>query len=339
MHDPRHDEADRRHDSPWHAGERALQARLGVAERMEQIGRRVIRDFMPDRHRTFYASLPFLVLGAVDEEGWPWATLLEGPPGFARSPDPRRLVVDRLPPVGDPTREGVAEGAAIGLLGIELPTRRRNRLNGRVRALHATGFTIEVQQAFGNCPQYIHRREAQSAPGSGERASPRAEPLARLDAEAKASIARADTAFVASFVDGLGDGAERSVDVSHRGGRPGFVRVDGDRLTIPEFAGNLHFNTLGNLLVHPHAGLVFVDFEAGDLLHLSGRTTLLLDGPESAGFAGAERMWTLDVERAVRRRATLDLRMRALDASPQSLATGTWAEADDRRLRPHGRAR
>ena len=39
------------------------------------------------------------------------------------------------------------------------------------------------------------------------------------------------------------------MDISHRGGRPGFVRVDGDVLTIPDFRGNRYFNTLSNLLL------------------------------------------------------------------------------------------
>ena len=62
---------------PWHQGERELQARLGVAGRMQGVGSRVIRDYMPDEHRTFYAQVPFLVLAAVDAAGDPWVTLVE----------------------------------------------------------------------------------------------------------------------------------------------------------------------------------------------------------------------------------------------------------------------
>ena len=64
--------------SPWHAGEIEMQARIGVSERMEVLGRRVIRDHMPDQHRSFYEQLPFMVYGAVDADGKPWASLLEG---------------------------------------------------------------------------------------------------------------------------------------------------------------------------------------------------------------------------------------------------------------------
>lgn len=315
--------------SPWHAGERALQARIGVAERMEQVGRRVIRDFMPDQHRAFYASLPFIVIGAVDAAGRAWATWLEGEPGFMTAPDPRRLALDRLPSPGDPTREGIVDGAAVGLLGLEPSTRRRNRLNGLVRDRRANAFAVEVEHAFGNCPQYVTRREPTAAAEGAEPAAGRVEALPALDEDAQRLIRTADTAFVASYVDHAGDAGGRSVDVSHRGGRPGFVRVEGDRLTIPDFAGNLHFNTLGNLFLNPRAGLLFVDFDSGDLLQLSGRTTLSLSAPEIARFRGAERMWHLDVEAAVRRRATLRMRMRWIEAPSQTAGTGIWGEVLD----------
>lgn len=80
--------------SPWHAGEQQLQARAGVAQRMADMGRRVIRDHMPEQHRAFYRQLPFVLLGTVDAEGRPWASVLEGPVGFAHSPDPRLLRLD-----------------------------------------------------------------------------------------------------------------------------------------------------------------------------------------------------------------------------------------------------
>lgn len=72
--------------SPWHAGEKAIQERVGVADRMEVHGQKVIRDYMPDQHREFYQQLPFIIVGAVDQQGRPWATLLEGAEGFITSP-------------------------------------------------------------------------------------------------------------------------------------------------------------------------------------------------------------------------------------------------------------
>jgi predicted pyridoxine 5'-phosphate oxidase superfamily flavin-nucleotide-binding protein len=145
----------------FHEGERAVQARVGAAvrERMEQIGPRVIRDFMPDQHREFFEQLPFVVAGTVDDAGQPWASVLAQPPGFIHSPDAHRLLLRAQPLQGDPLQGTLADGASIGLLGIEPHTRRRNRMNGIVRGLNASGFAVEVSQSFGNCPKYIQARE------------------------------------------------------------------------------------------------------------------------------------------------------------------------------------
>ena len=317
--------------SPWHAGESRLQQRLGVAERMAVFGRKVIRDYLPDQHRAFYGQLPFLLAGVVDADGNPWATVLEGQPGFLSSPDTKALRIGALPGPGDPAGPALKPGSAVGLLGIEPHTRRRNRLNGTVTALDGTGFLVGVDQAFGNCPQYIQTRTLSFAHQPGRQTTVAAEHGKELDDAARATIASADTFFIASYVD-LGDSATgRAVDVSHRGGKPGFIRIDGNVLTIPDFAGNLHFNTLGNLLLNPRAGLTFVDFITGDLLQLTGSTELVLEGDEVAAFQGAERLWRLKVEQFVRRRGALALRGKFGEYSPNSLLTGTWAEADGRR--------
>lgn len=310
--------------SPWHAGEIEMQARIGVSERMEVLGRRVIRDHMPDQHRSFYEQLPFMVYGAVDADGKPWASLLEGEPGFVHSPEPQLLHFSSRPAADDPAQ--LSDGSAIGLLGIELHTRRRNRINGHIGGMSASGFDVTVDQSYGNCPQYIQLRQFRSVPLTDPATRP-AQHFNELDDAAKVMIAEADTFFVASYVDVEG---VRSVDVSHRGGQSGFVHVEGDHLTIPDFAGNLFFNTLGNLLVNPRAGLLFIDFISGDLLQLSGRTEITLDGPEVEAFQGAERIWTFHVEHVVRRPAALALRWRFDGVSPTSLLTGTWPQAKAR---------
>jgi ferredoxin-NADP reductase/predicted pyridoxine 5'-phosphate oxidase superfamily flavin-nucleotide-binding protein len=316
--------------SPWHAGEVALQQRVGMAERMEVFGRRVIRDFMPEQHRHFYQQLPFMLLGSVDAEGYPWASILEGRPGFARSPDPRLLQFNCRPAQGDPAAANLADGAAVGLLGIELHSRRRNRINGHVQSASDGGFSVAVEHAFGNCPQYIQLREAHFSQEPGQLQQQAFQRLTGLDEAARLLISGADTCFVASYVDLDGDPGRRSVDVSHRGGNAGFVQVDGDCLNIPDFAGNMHFNTLGNLLLNPRAGLLFIDFNSGNILQVSGRTEIVWQGPEVSAFQGAERLWRLHVEQVVRRPAALALRWDLQQFSPNSLMTGSWPQAQAR---------
>jgi ferredoxin-NADP reductase/predicted pyridoxine 5'-phosphate oxidase superfamily flavin-nucleotide-binding protein len=313
--------------SLWHAGEQRLQAHVGVAERMEQHGRKVVRDYMPDQHRQFYEQLPYIIIGAVDDQGWPWASALDDRAGFITSPHPRLLAISRLPDADDPLSQGFKPGAALGMLGIELHTRRRNRINGRISKLDADGFSVEVEHAFGNCPQYIQLRHLKqtSRPAPVDRPNPA--PMSELDDAAIATIRAADTFFVASCVDLDGDSQRRQVDVSHRGGQAGFVRVEGNVLTIPDFAGNLHFNTLGNFVLNPRAGLLFIDFESGDVLQVIGKVEIILEGPEIAAFQGAERLWQVKVHAMIRRPAALRSRWTLEGYSPNSLMTGNWQQA------------
>lgn len=299
----------------FHRGEIEIQTRLGVRDKIEQIGRRIIRDHMPDEHRAFFAHLPFVVVGSIDADGRPWASLLAGPPGFVSSPDARTLVVRAHPSDDDPLARTLVPGAALGLLGIELSTRRRNRANGQVVSVNPREFRVAVRESFGNCPKYIQTRVLATAA-----VAPRRE--AALDAGgnlttwAREVIDAADTLFVASYAEEV-PGAPWMADVSHRGGRPGFVRVDADgTLTIPDFTGNFLFNTLGNLLVNPRAGMVIPDFRTGDVLHLSGDTEIVWDGSDVGAFAGADRVWRLRPRAGSGIRAALPLRGAVLEYSP-----------------------
>ncbi|MDE1996909.1 MAG: pyridoxamine 5'-phosphate oxidase family protein, partial [Rhizobiaceae bacterium] len=317
--------------SPWHAGEIALQKKAGVAERMAEVGPRVLRDHLIEQHRNFYPQLPFIVLGAVDPEGNAWATLRAAHPGFLQSPDIHTLSVDLVRDPADPADAGMDDGDAVGMLGIELHTRRRNRLNGTIRRTGDRGFDVTVRQAYGNCPQYIQLRDFSFIRDPSQGADEAALHLTALDARSRQIIVSADTFFVASYVD-REDGL-RQVDVSHRGGKPGFVRIGEDGvLTIPDFAGNLFFNTLGNFLVNPKAGLVFADFESGELLQLTGTSEVMLDSPEIAAFQGAERLWRFTPTKIVRRPGALPLRLHAREngASPNSMMTGSWGDAANR---------
>lgn len=321
---------------PWHAGERYLQTQVGVDARMAVLGPKVVRSAMPDQHRMFFAQLPALMIGAVDDDGEVWAGVLEGEPGFAVSPEPNRLRVQAMPDAADPLRGGLGIGHSIGLLGIELQTRRRNRMNGRISSMHETGFDVAVAQSFGNCPQYIQTRDFHFSrpPGTsgtfglsgmpGMAGAMAATRLTHLDDAARLLIRQADTFFVASYAD---TPQGRAVDVSHRGGRAGFVRVDDDVLTIPDFSGNRFFNTLGNFVANPRAGLVFIDFEHGDLLQITGQAQVILDSPEIALFQGAERLWRVHVSQMVRRPDALALRWRFGEYAPTAVATGTWQAA------------
>jgi len=312
--------------SPWHPGEKQLQEICSASQQMEVIGQKAIRNYMPDQHRDFFQQLPFMVVGVVDELKRPWATLLEGTEGFVTSPDPQRLVIAAQIDEQDPARPGLQAGQAIGMLGIELHTRRRNRVNGLIQQISSIGVEFTVEHSYGNCPKYIQARSYKRFPELITDRRPRQD-FTSLNARTTEIISTADTFFISSYFDH--DPDHRSVDVSHRGGRAGFVKVEGNRLTIPDYAGNLFFNTLGNLKVNGLAGLLFIDFINGDMLQLSGKGELILDSPMIKAFEGAERLWTFDVEHVVLREAAVSIRWEFHDYAPTSLSTGVWAEADE----------
>jgi predicted pyridoxine 5'-phosphate oxidase superfamily flavin-nucleotide-binding protein len=298
-------------DHPFHAGELAAQDRAGGGP-----GGHGVREAMPDQHREFFEHLPYAVIAGLNLSGRPAMTMVAGPPGFIAAPNPLTLSIAGALDPPDPMAACLVPGAPYGLIGIDFSTRRRNRANGRVAAATRAGYWLVVDQSFGNCPQYIQRRTVESA---GESAGP-FETLSGLDPAARARIEAADTFFVATAAMGPNGG----VDASHRGGRPGFVKVEGDVLTVPDFRGNRYFNTLGNMLAWPKAALLFPDFATGDLLHLQGTTEVLWDAP---GVKGAERAWRFQVEQGWRRKAAVPLRWTFVDQSPVNARTGTWAEA------------
>ncbi len=313
-------------DSPFHRGEQILQQRLGVRDKMERFGRQVIRDQLPAQHRDFYARLPFVFAGHADGEGWPWASILFNEPGFITSNDARKLEIKAAPVAGDPLAAALHAGTRLGLLGIELTTRRRNRLAAHITGVTKEGIELAVDQAFGNCPQYIQHRELLALDPQAV-AAPEIERISGLSAEACALIERSDTFFVASYKAADSGQSSDGADVSHRGGKPGFIRVDGNTLIIPDYLGNNHFNTLGNFHETPKAGLLFVDFDHGHLLTLTGRVELLWDSDETHYFAGAERLWKFHLDHGFYQKNVLPLRWRLNDYSPNTLLTGTWPEA------------
>ncbi|MEX0279275.1 MAG: pyridoxamine 5'-phosphate oxidase family protein [Ruegeria sp.] len=290
-------------DNPFHAGERAAQQRAGVGDVSKWAGG-FIRDHLPEQHREFHSALPFLVISGSDRSGRTWATLIDGPKGFISSPDARSLAVHTELDPRDPLADALNIGANIGVLGIELASRRRNRLSGFMRKTSG-GFTIDVSQTFGNCPQYIHERHWSRVNHT------RHQPVrygSELTTQQIKLIAGADTLFLGSGHMQGDDTPSSGYDASHRGGAPGFVRVENPkRLRIPDYAGNNFFNTIGNLMADPRIGVTFVDFETGGLLHISGRAKIDWS-PKNGHDPDALRMIDVTVDAVVERPGALNLR-------------------------------
>jgi predicted pyridoxine 5'-phosphate oxidase superfamily flavin-nucleotide-binding protein len=297
----------------FHDGEVALQRAAGVAERMARVGAQVIRGYMPEQHREFFTLLPFVLVGSVDASAQPTASLLAAPPGFAISPDPQTLRFDALPLDGDPLGQRLVPGAPLGVLGIQPHTRRRNRANGRVLGRDAAGFTLRVEQSFGNCPKYIRPREAVYV-GSAWRGGARE--ATHLEPNQRAWLSDTDTFFLASAHPDSRHTESRAhgVDISHRGGPPGFVHfVDDDTFIIPDYRGNNFYNTLGNLHLNPRAGLLFIDPARGHLLQLDATARALEGTHPLAGRDGTGRIVQFDVHSVRAFDAASPLRFRPVD--------------------------
>jgi len=280
-------------ETPYHEGELAVQHRVGVASGAAKVGRG-IHPTVPPVAAAFLSQRPFVVLGAEDDDGGVWASFLSGSPGFATATDPTTIELRHGPAPSDPL-QGLAPGASIGLLAIDLEHRKRMRVNGRLREA-GPPFRVAVTEAYSNCPKYIQARVVSVAAGLGT-GGVTVETAILPDVQA--FLSGADTFFIATTHH------ERGADVSHRGGPPGFVTVEKDgSLTWPDYAGNMMFNTLGNIAVDPRAGLLFPDFRHGRTIQLSGTATIdwtrdVHDAP------GAERFVRFVTERVVLRRGVL----------------------------------
>ncbi len=268
----------------YHAGELAVQSRTGEADMAARL-MRGMRDELPDGARDFLAAQPLLVVASVDGDDV-WASLLHGRPGFIDTPDEHTVLVAATAP-------RITAGP-VGLLALEPATRRRMRVNGQGE-LTPDGLRVTTEQVYSNCPKYIQKRvivgerRAQSRTAAEQRG---------LTDQDRALIEAADTFFVATA-------AEGGADASHRGGSPGFVEVDGDRLRFPDYTGNSMYMSLGNLVANPRIGLLFVDFDNGDTLQLTG----------AAELAFEPRAVHVTVERAIRTPAASPYRWALLERS------------------------
>ncbi|MEH3135543.1 MAG: pyridoxamine 5'-phosphate oxidase family protein [Mycolicibacterium neoaurum] len=290
----------------YHAGELAVQHRLGQSDIARRLSR-MVRDEIPEAAADFLSEQPMAVIAASDDAGRVWAGLVTGPVGFMYADD-GVVTVEALPVPDDPLHE-VLDGRArqVGMIAIEPQTRHRMRINGIATAA-GTGLSIHPDQVYSNCPKYISRRhiETVSAP-------PTRRELRRthaLDDGMRRRITAADTFFIGSA------DREGNADASHRGGNPGFLEVlSPTRLRWPDYRGNSMFMTLGNIATNPSVGLLIPDWDTGSTLQLTGTAEIVW---ESA--AGAQCFVEFDIIEAVEISEVSPLHWSAAQLSPANPA-------------------
>lgn len=100
--------------------------------------------------------------------------------------------------------------------------------------------------------------------------------------EYRAFIERCPMFFVATA------DAHGHPDCSYKGGLPGFVRVLDDRtLAFPDYDGNGMYRSWGNVLVNPHVGLLFLDFENPKRIRVSGTAQIVENDPLRIEYPGS----------------------------------------------------
>jgi hypothetical protein len=280
--------------NPFHSGELEAQ-RLAGGSATAIRNSAVIADTIMAAARPFLAQQRMLVLGSASGDGRVWASPVFGEPGFVTSEDGAHVILDRQrirENKRDPLWTNLAPGAHLGLLAIDLTTRRRLRVNGLVQSAGSGRLVLAVAEAYPNCPKYIERRTLDWIGGAAEHD------------EANLGSGVAMTPAFALLVDGAGTmfiasaHPDRGADVSHRGGAPGFIQcVDPLTIRVPDYPGNNLFNTFGNLLVSPQAGVTILNFDRGQIAQATGEATIEWDRTdEEDATLGTGRFWTFKIE-------------------------------------------
>ncbi len=266
--------------SIYHEGELAVQAQAGVQEMASRIGKS-IRSTIPLAAQEFLSSQPIAVLSSIDQKERVWASLLAGKPGFIQALNEGSIRIQAAPVDGDPFAENILQNNQVGMIVIEFATRHRMRINGTAK-IDDHAIHIYAEQVYSNCPKYIQARTWESKSGSNHQAF--VQHSKEFSDEQLNWIKNADTFFIASHQ------KDGGADASHRGGNPGFIHVlDKNTLRFPDYSGNTMFQTLGNISTNPNCGLLFIDFEHGATLQLTGTAKIIWDRNQLTEFSGVER--------------------------------------------------
>jgi hypothetical protein len=298
----------------YHAGELEVQERAGVRHQADAISEMIL-PFVPPAVGGFVSAQRLAVVGSVGSDGRVWASAVIGDPGFLNIPDERTLQIESPVHGDDPLWENLRGNPQIGVLILDAAARRRMRVNGAAQ-LSDPGLSVKARQVYSNCTKYIQRRvpaaaEANTVSRHGTR-SP------GLSQDQQDWINRADTFFLATFH------PEAGSDASHRGGMPGFVSALGaNELEWPDYSGNNMFQSLGNLLVYPKAGLLFVDFEGGSTLQLTGDAVIVWDKEQALRFPGAKRLLKFHLDEVIATEGAFVQRWQLVDYSPANPRSGT----------------
>lgn len=292
----------------FHEGEIKMQELTGEKEIGDRNGQ-MVGKLIPRGALPFIEKQRFMLLTTLDDQGHHWVTPLFGEPGFVKacSQDQVQLKTDSIKSIPHENwEERIQSRPEVGILFIDLETRKRLRVNGRFRKIQDGLYRLEVIEAYPNCPKYITRRMVRSHDENTDDSTEGKTGEGSLPDDLIQLIKDSDTLFVGS------SNPNRGVDASHRGGNPGFVEIlDAQNLRVPDYAGNSMFNTLGNFLIQPKGGLLFLDFEKSRILQLSGTAKVFVDESNPMN-----RYWDFEIQQWRLTELPFSLAEEFLDYSP-----------------------
>ncbi|KAG0000901.1 hypothetical protein BGZ80_008186 [Entomortierella chlamydospora] len=337
----------------WHSGERKIQDLMHVREAVQDMSS-IMRPSLTTQMQEFVPGLNYFFIGTLDDQGRPWVSILTGPKGFLQSPNSKCLEIrtritrhsEQTKDAADPIFFNLARGETFksgkrmwGAVALDFSNRRRNKMNGVVypdglltvdETSGELQLKLTVEQSIGNCPKYITIREMKAQTRSESTDSSNAENVTTalemtggsslgIGDQEIAIIRQADCFFIASrFIDENLADQTSGMDCNHRGGNPGFVRLgeDNKSLVFPDYSGNRFFNTLGNIANDERVGILFISFETGDLLHITGRAKIFVGKGSQALYPHTQRCVQVTIDGHLLRNDAIPFRMHTRELSP-----------------------
>jgi len=256
----------------FHKGELDVQKKTGEELIANSVGR-IITDTIPPGAFSFIEEQSMAIISSTDLVGNVWVSPLFGNAGFTSVLNQNSVSFNKKNIYSSKTDifyKNIEKVNEVGTLFIELSTRRRFRINGKAK-VNNNAIELTIQEAYSNCPKYIQQRIV-SVPKDLQSQKTITEEEIKLNLLTKDWISKADTFFIGSKSN------SNKLDASHRGGNSGFVEIlDESTLKIPDYKGNSLYNTLGNIHQNSKAGILFIDFEKGSILQLTGKSAVLFD--------------------------------------------------------------
>ncbi|MEM7082944.1 MAG: oxidoreductase [Pseudomonadota bacterium] len=327
---------------PLHKGELDIQKRMKSPTEISRNLPHYIDPSMPWQHKDFYTRLPYLAVATIDADGRPWATLLvtasdiDHGIGIA-SVSQNELNVHSMTTNMDPfvralnsrRRIFADEQLLFAGVGVDFSNRRRNKLAGNITDYSMPGkdrlhIVLNSDQHLGNCPKYITVRDLEPYARQADLAFDGFESFGgTLDRHAQKIIARSSTVYLATRHLPESNDFEldkRDMGLNHRGGAPGFVRIEQSgghssglepvtHLVLPDHSGNRFYQSLGNVQTDPQVGITFPDFSTGDVLYLTGLAENLFGEEAETVMPRVSLITRIRITGAVHIRQSLNLRM------------------------------